>query len=409
VGRLQRTFWILFAGMLVNRLGGFVFTFLALYLVDRRGFTPARAGLVVSALGVGSVVAGLLGGWIADRFGRRAALLVSLVGGAAAMLQLGAARGLAYVVFSAFVVGLVGEMYRPAVHAAVADLVPPEERSRAFGYLYWAVNLGFACAASLAGFLARRSYWLLFAGDAATTLAFAFVVLAFVPETYSRPSREERLEGLEVPLRDWPFLAFIGLMTLLALIFQQGFVALPLDMVAHGITPEQFGWLIAINGVLIVVLQPLGIGIAQRFGNAPVLAVSSLLVGIGFGATALARTPIAYALTICTWTFGEILFSPVAPTVVADLSPAHLRGTYQGVYQMSWGAAFCLAPVIGSGALQRYGSATLWGGCLALGAIVGAAHLAAAKARRHRPEDASIAMAPPFEIATSAREDRSAR
>jgi MFS family permease len=386
VERLPRTFWILFAGMLVNRLGGFVFTFLAIYLVEQRGFTPARAGFVVSALGVGGVVAGPLGGWISDRFGRRSAMLVSLVGGAATMLQLGAARELPFVILAAFLVGLVGEMYRPAVQAAVADLVPPKQRNRAYGYMYWAVNLGFACAASLGGFLARRGYWLLFAGDAATTLAFAFVVLALVPETHPEPGGGRRLEGIEVPLRDRPFLVFIGLMSLLALIFQQGFVALPLDLVAHGITPEQFGWLIGINGVLIVLLQPIGIRIAQRFSNGSVLAVSSLLVGIGFGATALARTPLGYALTICTWTVGEILFSPVAPTVVADLSPSQLRGTYQGVYMMAWGAAFCVAPAIGSSTLQRYGGGALWGGCLALGAAVGVAHALAAAARRRRLE-----------------------
>jgi MFS family permease len=381
---LPRTFWILWAGMLVNRLGGFVYTFLALYLVDQRGFTPARAGIVVSLLGVGAIVAGPVGGWLADRFGRRAAMLISLVGGAAAMLQLGAARSPGHIALAALMLGIVGEIYRPAVAASVADLVPPELRNRAYGYLYWAVNLGFACAASLAGLLARRGYWLLFAGDAATTLAFAALVIAFVPETRPQPGGRERLEGLEVPLRDGVFLTFVGLMSLLAIIFQQALVALPLDMSTRGITPEQYGWLIAINGVLIVLLQPLGVRLVHRFSSSAVLAVSTLVVGVGFGATALARTPLAYALTICTWTVGEILFSPVAPSVVADLSPAHLRGTYQGVYQMAWSSSFCLAPVVGSAVLQRFGSPALWTGCLALAVLVAVGHIAVAGPRRRR-------------------------
>jgi MFS family permease len=67
---------------------------------------------------------------------------------------------------------------------------------------------------------------------------------------------------------------------------------------------------------------------------------------------------------------------------VAELSPPHLRGTYQGVYQMAWGGAFCLAPAIGSAVLQSYGSSALWGGCVALAAAVGIAHVFAAASRR---------------------------
>src|SRR5437879_5248083 len=168
--RLPRTYWVLWAGMLVNRLGGFVVAFLALYLTQQRGFTPERAGAIVSLWGAGALVSGLIGGALADRIGRRATMVAALILGALAMLHMGAARSPAHIAVAAFLLGLTGDMYRPAVSAAVADLVPPEQRTRAYGYLYWAVNLGFACAASLAGVLARRSYWLLFAGDAGTTL-----------------------------------------------------------------------------------------------------------------------------------------------------------------------------------------------------------------------------------------------
>ncbi|NTX57420.1 MFS transporter, partial [Myxococcus sp. CA039A] len=71
VGGLPRTFWVLWLGTLVNRLGTFILPFLALYLTGERGFTVERAGLVASLYGAGAVVAGPLGGMLADRVGRR--------------------------------------------------------------------------------------------------------------------------------------------------------------------------------------------------------------------------------------------------------------------------------------------------------------------------------------------------
>lgn len=43
---LPRPFWVLFAGTLVNRIGGFVLIFLAIYLTEVRDPTPADAGAI---------------------------------------------------------------------------------------------------------------------------------------------------------------------------------------------------------------------------------------------------------------------------------------------------------------------------------------------------------------------------
>src|SRR5262249_20194920 len=45
---LARTYWVLWSGMLLNRLGGMVFFFLSIYLTRERGLTPELAGLVIS-------------------------------------------------------------------------------------------------------------------------------------------------------------------------------------------------------------------------------------------------------------------------------------------------------------------------------------------------------------------------
>lgn len=51
-----------------------------------------------------------------------------------------------------------------------------------------------------------------------------------------------------------------------------------------------------------------------------------------------------YALTICVWTVAEIINAPVQNGLVVQLSPAHGRGRYQGMYTLSWSAAALVAP-----------------------------------------------------------------
>ena len=71
------------------------------------------------------------------------------------MIAVGLARDLVLISTCTFTVGFFTDLYRPAVGAAIADLVPPELRTRAYGYNYWAINLGAAIAPLLAGLLAR--------------------------------------------------------------------------------------------------------------------------------------------------------------------------------------------------------------------------------------------------------------
>jgi MFS family permease len=382
---LPRTYWYLWTGALINRLGGFVYTFLALYLTQARHFTIAKAGLVVALYGAGSFTSGPVGGYLADHVGRRRTMLTSFVLGAAAMLQLGFARAPWHIAVSAAVLGFCSDLFRPAQQATVADVVPPSERTRAYGYIYWAVNLGFSGAAVIAGFMATRNFTLLFIGDAVTTLLFGVIVFLRVPETHPERHVEKRERpDPRVPFRDRAFTAFLLAQFLVMLVGSQGNSTLPVDMAVHGVSNDKYGLLLAINGILIVVLQPSAIRLVGRFRRAQVLALAALLQGIGFGLTGWGHSVGWYGFTIVVWTLAELLYSPVCPALVADLAPASLRGSYQGAWMMTWGASVCLAPTLGSMVLGRLGSHALWGGCLAVCLVALARHLAIAPARRSR-------------------------
>ncbi len=398
-GGFPATFWWLWGGMFVNRMGGFVLPFLALYLTRQHGFTPEQAGLFVSLYGAGIIGAGPLGGLLADRVGRRATMLASLAGGGLLAIVFGLLRGPVEIGVATLLLGLVGEMYRPAMQAAIGDVVPPGDRVRAFGLVYWAVNLGFGIGLSLAGILADRSLRLLFALDGSTSLAFALMVLLRVTET--RPASAGRPAHRRAPLaellaawRDRPYVAFLGLYFLFLLFFSQIFTSLPLDMGLHGISPGGYGFAMAMNGIVIVLVQPVAGPIARRFQPSRVLALGTLLAGFGFGANALASATSHYAAAAALWTLGEILTLPVCNAVAVELAPAELRGRYQGALSTCWGIAGLAAPPLGTLVLARAGGTVLWGACLALGLLASVGHLALSpRLKRHMERAAALAPA----------------
>ena len=374
VSGLPPSYWFLWSGTVVNRLGGFVVPFLTLYLTGERGVSPDQAALVVSLFGAGSFASALVGGELTDRLGRRPVMLMSFFAAPVAMTALGLSSSLPPVMVLTALLGFFTDLYRPAVSASIADLVPPEERPRAFGYLYWAINLGAALAPLIAGLMARHNYFLLFAGDALTTLAFGVIVMLRVPETqpaHAVPAARSPLRRRIENLRKEPILLlFSGLAIVLGSIYAQGIVTLPLEMQLHGLAPSDYGMVAAVNGGLIVLVTLQLSKAAGRWPRFAAMGAAALLLGIGFGLTNWATSVPFFALTVVVWTLGEIVASSVAPTIISDLSPVDLRGLYQGVFGSAWGLSFLVGPLIGGAVFHQLGSGALWLGCLGLGTLL---------------------------------------
>jgi MFS family permease len=377
-GRFPRTFWVLWAGTLVNRIGMMVLPFLSLYLTVERGLPIAQATLVVGLHGAGSFVAGLVGGSLSDRLGRRAVLVGSLAGGAVLLVAIGQAPGVMALAGLVALYGLVGEAYRPAVSAAVADTVAPADQREAFALLYWAINVGAAIGPALGGALAERGFAWLFWLDAATVAAYAVVVAVGVPET--RPARVPDAplvrRGMLAALADARLMAATLAVFAIGTGFLQAFVTLPLTMRADGLTPADYGLAAGLNGALVVALS---LPIARWAAGRPapgVLAGGAAFVGLGLAVLAWAHTLPGVALGIALLSVGEMAFLPILPAVVARFAPDGQRGAYQGVYQSGWGLAATVGPVLGGIVLSRLGATALWTGASALAFVAAAGILA---------------------------------
>ncbi|MFD3421539.1 MDR family MFS transporter [Streptomyces decoyicus] len=378
VSGLPRQFWWLWTSTLINRLGAFVATFLALYLTVERGYSASYAGLVGALYGLGGVISSVGAGVLADRLGRRPTMLIAQLSTAASVALLGFMESPVAIALVAGVVGMATNASRPAVQAMMADIVAPEDRVRAFSLNYWAINLGFAISSTAAGLIAQHGYLVLFLGEATLVLGCALIVFWKLPESRpaaSGPAGQDDAGAAPAPvsmltvLRDGRFMTVVGLNLLLALLFQQAYVSMPVSISQDGFTSADFGLVIAVNGVLVVLLQIPVTRFIEHRSPAMLLIGSALLAGYGFGLTALAGSVAMYAVAVGVWTLGEIINSPTQMGLVVRLSPLHGRGRYQGMYSLSWSIASLAAPLLGGTVIDHYGADALWAGCAVVGTV----------------------------------------
>lgn len=401
VRHLPRTAWVIYAGTFINRFGSFVITFLVLILV-KRGYSPAEAGIAASAYGVGSVAAAMIGGQLADRFGRRRTIALSMFTGAATILLLWRAQSLPAIVALAGLAGMTGELYRPAAAALLADVTPVGRRVVTFALYRLAINAGFALGPAVAGYMASRSFTIIFIGDAVTCALYGVLVLVAVPKSFDRPAAAHlpaaaegpraarRPSVLRVIAADRALLSVLLASVAIGFIYHQSTVTLALEVDARGLPMSAFGFLASLNGAICLLLELPVAAVTARMAAWIPLAVGAALIGAGFGGIAVAATFWALAAMVLVWSLGEIVQSPVSQAFVADLAPPGLQGRYQAAFGFTGALGLVLAPGLGP-ALFAWSRPGLWALCAGLGAAASLTYVALGRTRAGHTVEADLA------------------
>ena len=125
-------------------------------LATTLGIAPSHLGVVGGSYTAAAAVAGLAGSTFLDRFDRRSALVVAMLGLAVGTLLGGFATSLPSLVAARIVAGAFGGPATALSLSIVADVVPPERRGKAMGAIMGAFSLASVLGVPLGLELARR-------------------------------------------------------------------------------------------------------------------------------------------------------------------------------------------------------------------------------------------------------------
>ena len=313
------------------------------------------------AMAIATFFASPILGNLSDRFGRRPVLLIALGGLSFDYLLMALANTLPLVFIGRIVSGIFGGSYGPA-QAAIADITPPDQRARNFGFVGAAFGVGFVMGPAIGGLLAvwgdRAPFY---AASALAALNFAYGLFVF-PETLAQGQRRafdwrraNPLGALQT-IRAAPGMARIAVVLLL---WQIASLVYPLvwsfyGIAAFGWSPAMIGASLAAVGVTIAVSQALLTGrIVNRFGERKAAMIGLAGAVGGF---------VAYGFATRTWmAFAAMVFillqSCVQPSLMALLTrraTPQTQGETQGISAMAMGLGSIAAPLLLTHTMARF-------------------------------------------------------
>ncbi|SDW80405.1 Predicted arabinose efflux permease, MFS family [Marininema mesophilum] len=363
---------------LINILYWMFFPFMAVYFSDAFGKEVAGILLVVSQL-LG-VLANLIGGRCADRFGRKRIMLISTIGEALCFLLFAFANSpwfdspvLSFICFAGL--GIFNMLYYPASDAMIADLVEPKHRNEVFAVFHTAASMAIVIGPILGGFLFFSHFFALLLASAGASFLLAAMIAWYVRETavsHSLAKGEsvdkrqwkqmivDQLKDYGVIVKDRNFMLFI----IAGILIAQTFIQLDLAVavyVTQAIPVQKlfslgiwsvytggatfFGWLIALNGILVVLFTVWVNRWVSQFPVGRIFIVSSLMYGVSmliFGSSTALWVAIAAVVFL---TIAELLVIGLQESFVSELSPKHMRGQYFAASSLRYSIGRTFAPM----------------------------------------------------------------
>jgi multidrug resistance protein len=359
-----RALWVLMATVFVDMVGFAMVLPLLPYYATRLGASPTVIGMLVATFALAQLLTAPMWGRFSDRHGRKPIILIGLLVAAIAYVIFGLATSLWLLFLCRLVQGASG--ITAVVQAYVADLVEPEHRAQALGWITAATYSGTMVGPAL-GSLA--THW----GPAAPGFIAAALCLVNVASAWrwlAEPTRQRMEEKTRQPgetrrmivnvltqprgdfampvwIYTFGMMAFMAMNTVLALFLAQRF----------GVTEKNIGWFYAYVGAVSVLMRAVLLGPAvRRLGEVGAVSLGAACLAAGLLLVPLSPSILWLGLSVLFIPVGTALLFPATTSLTSRRAPKHRTGQALGV-QQSFGGMSRLVGPLWAGALFQVGIA----------------------------------------------------
>jgi MFS family permease len=360
-------FWVVVGASFIDRVGGtLLFPFFSLYITQKFNVGMTQAGIVLGTFSAFGLIGSMIGGALTDKFGRKNLILFGLVFSAISTLSLGLVNEFAVLILLAVVIGLLSNIAGPAHQAMVADLLPEDKRQEGFGILRVVANMSWIIGPTIGGFIANRSYFMLFVLDAVISCIVAAIFFYYIPETKPETTEEpesilKTFAGYGVVLRDYAYVAFLVVSMVMGIVYQQMYNTLSVYLRDnHGIEPQGYGFLLTVSAIIVILFQFQTTRVIKKYPTFIMMALGTFFYMIGFGMFGFVTVYWLFAAAIVVITIGEMVIMPTASALATNFAPEDMRGRYMAIFGLSWALPATVGPSAAGLILDNYNPNLLW-------------------------------------------------
>ena len=334
---------------------GIIIPNLAYYAQDI-GATPTQIAILMSIYSGMQLLFAPLWGRLSDRYGRKPAMLLGLLGNAVALIGFGLAQDYAWLIIARGAAGIASAAVLPSVMAYVADVTTSEERGKGMGLMGAAMGLGFIFGPAIGGIIGSHDIPFFVAGG--LSLVNFLFVLVLLPESLqkidAREAREAQQEWvspreifrwttLKSPLNSLFLVAFFstfsfaGLEATFPLFIEKGW----------NFGEREMGWMFMVMGVIVVPLQGALLGkLINRFGERRIILVGLLLNALGMALLPNAFSFVTLTVCITITGIGNQLIRPTNSSWISKETQIG-QGTAIGIMDAFLSLGRILGPLLG--------------------------------------------------------------
>ncbi|WP_457951306.1 MDR family MFS transporter [Lactiplantibacillus pentosus] len=353
--------WLFLANLLNNAGAAFMWPLTTIYMHNYLKQSLTFSGIVLFLMSMAMIAGNYLGGHLFDHW---RPYFTALLGGGISTVML--ATLIFWHSLWPYAIGLIivgfGDGISMTVVNAYAATVTTRSNRYVFNMLYLALNVGVVIGTLLVGYLLDLGISVVFIVTTICYLGLMAITISTFNVTPAHQTATATTKAADTtPSNHRQLIWMICLMIFtIYLSYALWESILSVHMTNLGIPFRRYSEVWTINGLLIIVSQPIVSLFNERFKIGTQIGFGITLFALSFLGLVFARQYVDFIIIMVVLTIGEVIGLPIAPAWVDDMAADDQRGKYQGRYNMALSLGRAVGPLFGGMMVAQFSYSLLF-------------------------------------------------